>query len=105
MLALPSRRDFTSVPISATPASSFSSMLYSWNARRFDAMGRFPAFFWAARVAAFSPCLSIRDFTSAPGSVRPVRDDPLALRRELGVELRARLRVEDEIGRASCRDR
>src|SRR5664279_822842 len=97
-LALPSRRDFTSGPVSETPASSFSSMLYSWKARRFDATGRRPAFLRARRASAFSPCLSMRDFTRRPGSVRSVLDHPLELRRELGVELRTGLRLEDVDG-------
>src|SRR5664279_1681168 len=97
-LALPSRRDFTSGPVSETPASSFSSMLYSWKARRFDATGRSPEFLSARRASAFSPCLSMRDFTARSGSVRSVLDHPLELRRELGVELRTGLRLEDVDG-------
>src|SRR5664279_5697634 len=97
-LALPSRRDFTSGPVSETPASSFSSMLYSWKARRFDATGRCPEFLSARRASAFSPSLSMRDFTRRPGSVRSALDHPLELRRELGVELRAGLRLEDVDG-------
>src|SRR5574341_528269 len=34
MLALPVRSDFTSVPVRTSPASTASSMKYSWRARR-----------------------------------------------------------------------